>query len=192
MKKISYSIFIVFLLMDLFGTEFHVDRTKDNMVKFISDAPIENFEGVTDNIDGYLYWKSVDDLTDNQLYFEVDLTTIDTGIELRNRHMRDNYLETDKYRYTFFEGKIDELTKVSENEYDVSVSGKLFIHGITNEISTNGKIIRNADELNIQTEFTVALSDYNIDIPQIMFMKIDENMQLHLNFYLNEVIQKEE
>ncbi len=176
----------------LFAEEFHVDKSKNNIVKFISDAPIESFEGVTDNIDGYMYYKSLDDLTDNQLYFEVDLTTLDTGIDLRNRHMRDNYLETEKYRFTFFEGKIDELNVVNDNEFNVVVSGSLFIHGVTNEIEVSGIMKRNENGFLIDTQFPVALSDYKIDIPQLMFMKIDEEMKLELKFYLQEHIPDEE
>ena len=126
MKKILI-ILLLFSSINILAQEFHVDQSKENVVKFISDAPLESFEGVTDNIDGYMYLKSIDDLNDNQIYFEVDLTTIDTGIDLRNRHMRDNYLETDKYRFTFYEGRITEISNANENSYNVKTSGKLLI-----------------------------------------------------------------
>lgn len=188
MKKL---VLIILFAFNLFAEEYHVDKSKDNLVKFISDAPIENFEGITDNIDGYMYYKSLQDLSESKLYFEVDLTTLDTGIDLRNRHMRDNYLETEKYRFTFFEGKIDELNKTSEGEYDVKVSGKLFIHGVTNDIKVDGKLKKTDNGYMVETDFIVALSDYKIDIPQMMFMKIDEKMQLELKFYLEEHTQDE-
>lgn len=172
--------------------EYHVNKSKDNLVKFISNAPLENFEGVTNYIDGYMYLQSLDDLTDNQIYFEVDLTTLNTGIGLRNRHMRDNYLETKKYRFAFFQGNIGKLEKVSEDEYSAEVKGTMFIHGVTNEITINGSI-RNIDSgFYIETEFPISLVDYNIDIPQLMFMKIDEVMQLQLKFYLESITQEEE
>ena len=175
----------------VFAQEYHIDKSKENLVKFISDAPLEDIEGVTNSIDGYMYLISVDDLTDNQLYFEVDLTTIDTGIELRNRHMRDNYLETEKYRFTFFEGKIDKVSKATGENYDVDVSGKIFIHGVTKDINVKGTLKKSGDGYHVETDFTVALSDYSIDIPQLMFMKIDEEMQVVLKFYLNVFTQSE-
>lgn len=101
-------IILVFLIIFFQNsvTELQVDHTKKNLVRFISDAPIENFEGITNNIDGYIYFEQEDFTNNSELYFEVDLRTIDTGIGLRNRHMRDNYLETDQYPFTFFSGKI--------------------------------------------------------------------------------------
>ncbi|MCF8240095.1 MAG: YceI family protein [Melioribacteraceae bacterium] len=182
MKKIL-TIFLLFSIT-LLATEYQVDKSKKNTVKFISDAPVENFEGVTDNIDGYMLLNSVDDLSETQLYFEVDLNTIDTGIGLRNRHMRDNYLETDKYRFTFFEGKFTKITKLSEDELDVEVKGKIFIHGITKEISVTGKMIKDGEGYRIKSKFEVELSDYKIDIPQVMFLKIDETMKLELDFFV--------
>lgn len=182
---------ILFFATVLFSQEYHVDKSKNNSVKFISDAPLEDFEGVTGNIDGYMYLKSIDDLSENQLYFEVDLTTLDTGIDLRNRHMRDNYLETDKYRYTFFEGKIKSISKETGNRYSVEVGGTLFIHGVTNEIDVRGNLNSTDDGFFVECDFAVALPDYKIDIPQVMFMKIDEEMKLQLGFYL-EKIDKED
>lgn len=176
----------------LAAQEYHVNKSKENIVKFISDAPLEDFEGVTDYIDGYMYLKSLTELTDNQLYFEVDLTTLDTGIDLRNRHMRENYLETDKYRFTFFEGKIDKLTETSQGNYEVEVSGKMFIHGVTKDITVTGKLNQIDKGFRVESDFSVALSDYEIDIPQLMFMKIDENMKLQLKFYLEKFTQTEE
>ena len=49
-----------------------MDKSRQNQVKFVSNAPIEDFEGVTDKIDGFIFWEN-DDLTKNSaLYFEVD------------------------------------------------------------------------------------------------------------------------
>lgn len=178
------TIIFLFILVSLSAQEYQVDKAKENLVKFISDAPIESFEGTTNNIDGYLFLTSFDDLTKNQLYFEVDLNTLDTGIGLRNRHMRENYLETEKYRYAFFDGKIIEIKQEKDNEYSVLVEGDMNIHGKTKKLSISGKIINEKDLLRVKTNFDVSLSDYEVEIPKLMFMKINEVIKLELNFYL--------
>ncbi len=166
------------------ASEYNVDKSKNNLVKFISDAPIEDFEGVTDNIDGYVYLPDISNPSESELYFEVDLNTIDTGIGLRNRHMREDYLHTDKYRYTTYSGKFSEITKKDENNYDVAVSGEIFIHGVTKPLDVKGKMVKMGDVYKISTEFEVKLTDYNIEVPSFMFLKIDEVMQLILEFYI--------
>jgi polyisoprenoid-binding protein YceI len=186
-KWLSYIFIIslIFCFSQAIAGEYHVDQTQENLVKFISDAPIENFEGVTDKIDGYLFWEG-DDITNNSaLYFEVDLNSIDTGIGLRNRHMRENYLHTDKYPITHYKGKITKVDSVSESQFKVSAEGEIFIHGINKSLSVEGTLIKETPDIfHIKTEFVVALSDFEIEIPSIMFYKIDENMQLVLDFYV--------
>ena len=181
--------YIMILLLSTFliAQEYQVEKSKSNLVKFISDAPIESFEGVTNHIDGYLFIESFPIIENSALYFEVDLNTLDTGIGLRNRHMRESYLETEKYQFSFFEGSISNSKSISKNNFEVTVQGKMFIHGITKDVTIPGIISIEGDYIHIKSNFTVALSDYKIDIPKLMFMKIDENMKLELDLYLSKI-----
>lgn len=106
--------------------------------------------------------------------------------------MRDNYLETNIYRFAFFQGKINKLEAVLMDDYSVEVNGTMFIHGVTKEINISGQLKKIDSGFYIETEFPISLVDYNIDIPQLMFMKIDEVMQLLIKFYLENIIQEEE
>jgi polyisoprenoid-binding protein YceI len=168
----------------IFADEYHVDKSMKNEVKFISDAPIEDFEGVTDQIDGYLYFEDDSQTKNSQLYFEVDLNSLDTGIGLRNRHMRENYLHTDKYPTTHYKGKIIKSDKVNENEFRIISEGTIFIHGIDKPLTVEATMIQDGNQFNIQCRFDVKLSDFDIEIPSIMFYKINETMDLRLNFYV--------
>ena len=57
-KKISFKIILLLSIsITIFAKEYHVKKSDKNIVKFISNAPIEDFEGVTDNIDGYLFYE---------------------------------------------------------------------------------------------------------------------------------------
>lgn len=189
MKYILISLFVSF---SIFAGEFHVDKSSDNMVKFISDAPIEDFEGVTNSIDGYLYWEGDDLLNQSELYFEVDLNAVDTGIGLRNRHMRENYLHTDKHPKTHFTAKLIKAEKKNDSEYEVEAEGKFFVHGIEKDKKITGTLLKiENNKFKISAKFVVALSEYNIEVPSIMFYKIDENMDLIVEFYLKKVAANE-
>lgn len=179
----------VFLLSaPLFATEHDVDKSQKNLVKFTSDAKIESFDGTTDKIDGYMTWNGDDILSENQLYFEVDLRTLDTGIGLRNRHMREDYLETDKYPMTTFKGKITKADKASDGKLNVVAEGNMLIHGVTRPISIKGTLIPSqGGGYRVQSNFEVKLTDYKIPIPQLMFLKISEVMKLNLDFFTKKV-----
>lgn len=179
----------LFLLLSfsLFAQEYHVDKTKENTVKFISDAPIEDIEGVTNNIDGYIYLPDPFTADSSEVYFEVDLRTLDTGIGLRNRHMRDNYLETDKYPYASFKGIITQRAEKDENSFELKVHGEMQIHGVSKEMELTGIMQKYGDDLKIISRFEVKLSDHNINIPRFMFLKIDETMKIELEFFVKKL-----
>lgn len=174
----------------LLGAEYQVDQTKANLVKFISDAPIEDFEGVTSQIDGYIYWEGSDLTNKSDIYFEVDLNTLDTGIGLRNRHMRENYLETDQFPKASFKGKIVKADTMQADSFQVQVQGTMSIHGVDRQMDVNGTIKKMNGSLRIRTQFVVKLSDHNIKIPSIMFYKIDENMDVILDFFVKQVTEE--
>lgn len=186
MKTLSILFIIHIISSSVWSMEYKVDKSKTNLVKFISEATIENFDGVTNNIDGYLFYKDNDFLSESELYFEVDLRTVDTGIGLRNRHMREDYLETNKYPMTSYKGKIIYSDKVSDTEYKVVIDGNMSIHGVTKPLKINGNLYKADDGFRIKAYFEILLTDYNIEIPKLMFMKISNTIKLALDFYIKE------
>lgn len=173
---------MLLLFVSVYASEFHVDKKKTNVVKFISDAPVEDFEGVTNTIDGYLFFEGDDLIKDSNLHFEVDLRKVDTGIGLRNRHMRENYLHTDKYPYAVYEGKIIKANPGNNNKFDVEVDGKMSIHGVSKPLKLKGVLTRKGKTIHIKSSFEIKLTDYNIEVPKFMFLKISEVMKLIVDF----------
>ncbi|HEX2866763.1 MAG TPA: YceI family protein [Ignavibacteriales bacterium] len=183
----ALSFLILFVPSLLMATEYHVDRSAKNLVKFTSDAKFESFDGTTNNIDGYTYWEGSDILSNNVIYFEVDLRTLDTGIGLRNRHMREDYLETDKYPMASFKGKIVKAEKMPSGIFKVTAQGDMSIHGVTRPVEITGTLTPSSgDSYRIASNFDLKLSDYKIPIPQLMFMKISDQMKMTLDFTIKE------
>jgi polyisoprenoid-binding protein YceI len=172
------------------GQEYRVDLERENRIRFVSDAPLEDFEGVTDRIDGFLFLEGEGlggetDLTSSEFYFEVDLASLDTGIGLRNRHMRNNYLETDEFPFTSFAGRVTGLTQESPGRFQAIAGGTFSVHGIERERSIGCSAEAMGADLRVRCAFQVVLSDHDIPIPKLMFMKIDEVMELDLDFFLS-------
>jgi len=174
----------------LAGQEFHVDRNRENRVRFVSDAPLDDFEGVTSRIDGFLFLageglEGDSDLGASEFYFEVDLASLDTGIGLRNRHMRDNYLETDTFPFATFSGRLIRLDQAEGGRFQAVTRGMLGIHGLEREREIECTGEASGPGLRVRCAFQVALSDHGIPIPKLMFMKINEVMELDLDFFLS-------
>ena len=172
------------------GQEYQVDLDRERRVRFVSDAPLEDFEGVTDRIDGFLLLPgdglaATEELGSSEFYFEVDLASLDTGIGLRNRHMRDNYLETERFPFASFSGRVSRIVEDGPARYRAVARGTFAVHGVEQEreITCTGEEL--GTDLRIRCAFQVTLSDHGIPIPKLMFMKIDEVMQLDLDFFLS-------
>ena len=186
MKK-SYLV-ILFLITNfhLFAEEWNVKKSDANLVKFTSSTMVLDFDGITNNIDGYIYWDG-DKLFSghNELYFEVDINSIETGSGKRDRDMREDVLETNKWQTTYFKGKIISSKSLGNDKYDIRATGKMFIHGIEKQKEINAQISFKKEVMNVSADFSVLLKDYKIKAPSLLaFIKVAEEIKLHLNFNL--------
>ena len=145
--------------------------TESGNVDFLSKAPLSEFNGVSDKLNGLI------DLSGNVLDFYIDLNTLDTGIGLRDKHMRDNYLETEKYPFAEFTGKFNAIPSLTiGSKIPVTAIGKFKIHGVERQIQVKGTLSKNAKgELELEAGFEVLLSDYKIPVPKLVFYELAEN-----------------
>lgn len=170
------------------GQEYHVDRDAPRRVAFISRATLDTFEGVTERIDGYVLLdgegvRPVEGPA-GEVYFEVDLASLDTGINLRNRHMRENYLEVDRHPFAVFQGRIDAITATGDGSFDVSASGDFSVHGVSRRRSITCGVTPEGPRFRARCAFPVLLPDHSIDIPRLMFMRLAEEVRVELDVTL--------
>jgi len=184
---------LLFLLLNniTYAEEWHVKKSEDNLVKFISSTSLLDFEGTTSNIDGYIYWEGETIFGhNNELYFEVDLNSVETGIGKRDRDMREDVLETDKWPKTYYRGTFDSINQNGENPnlYNVSTSGTIFIHGKEKELIIDAQIGLENNTMTVSCNFSVFLKDYNVEAPSLLaFIKVAEEIKLNLNFQLEKI-----
>jgi len=178
MRNIWYLIIIYFLVISTAGAQEY--KTKTGKVEFLSKASLNEFTGKSNDLNGLV------DLNKNLIDFYVDLNSLKTGIGLRDRHMRDNYLETKKFPFAEFTGQINQEVdlKIGESR-DVTAKGKFKIHGVERNITVPGKITRiNNGEIKLEAQFPLLLSDYKIDIPKVVFYELAEEQQVSINAIL--------
>lgn len=167
--------------------EFQVDQSRDRLVRFISRASIEEFDGVTDRIDGYvlLDGPTLGPTTggdDTEFYFEVDLASLDTGIGLRNRHMRANYLEVDDFPYATFGGHIVRTEATPSGDFRVTLTGDFSVHGVEKPRDLTCRVSPASPGYHVVCAFQVLLTDHDIEIPKVMFLKLANEIRLELDF----------
>lgn len=173
---------------------FHVKGGVGSNVSFTSNAPVEVIEGKTKHIIGDVSFDDsfkFDEAHPFNIFFSVDLASIDTGIELRNEHLRDNFLETGKYPKATYratsikmQGKPD-LTK--PEEVKLVSEGEFTVHGVTERKTIPltvdykpGKGGKPATIL-VKGKFPVKLEEYKIKRPEAIFVKLADTVYVDVD-----------
>lgn len=112
---------------------------------------------------------------------QLDLNSLSTGIELRDRHMKEKYLKIDTNKQA-----IVKLTKVKVPTEKISKGGEVRVLGILvlNKVEKPIEIILNIAKensfLQIKSEFKIRLSDFSIDIPSYAGMTVADSVDLKI------------
>jgi len=160
-----------------------VDKGQINSIRFLAKSTFSNFEGTTSAVEGFIKWDST--LTnESKIEFKVYLDSLGTGIGLRNTHMRDHYLETNKYPFAQFRGRITNQIQKTKLESEVEAEGYLKIHGIERKQTIKGKLYDNGKMFKLESSFGISLSDFNIEQPSFLFISVDNEITLECIIYL--------
>jgi len=173
-------------ILVLFSFAFFTDKTDaqsfaatEGYAEFVSNAPLLEFKGKSDHLHGLI------DLDQNLVDFYIDLSTLDTGINLRNRHMRDSYLETDRCPFGEFTGELtSDFDPDLHEEQDVTVKGTFKMHCISHEKEISGTIYPSDDGLKVDASWSVLLDDYDIDRPRVVFYELADEQKVNISILL--------
>lgn len=106
--------------------------------------------------------------------FDVNLEKFDTGIALRNKHMREKYLEIDKYPTAKFWLKPVSIPKQGYFNFE----GKLTLHGVKKKI--DGVAYLNGEQ--IEAKFNILMSDFGIQKAEYRGVGIDDKITIVVRF----------
>lgn len=168
---------------------FKVNGGGKNMVAFTSDAPVEVINGTTNKVSGDISFDDsfqFDAKHPFKVNFEVDLASVDTGIELRNEHMRDNFLETGKYPKASYKATSIQVPKKPDLKKTQTIqlvsSGDFTLHGVTTKktipltVEYTPAVGKVPAQARIKGKFPVPLAQHQIKRPEAILVKLAETV----------------
>ncbi|WP_299120081.1 YceI family protein [uncultured Winogradskyella sp.] len=107
---------------------------------------------------------------------------------LMEEHFNENYIESETYPKATFKGNLLDVdfSKITETNTEVIVDGKIELRGKEKEIRTTLNIKKSGDSIVIQGSFNVTPADFDIEIPSIVKNKIAKEINVSLDFKLNQ------
>jgi len=115
----------------------------------------------------------------------VDLRTVDTGIDLRNDHLREKYFEVDKGA-GYDQAVLSEVALQGLNADAPagkgSFTGSLMLHGVKKTVTGPVEIRQAGAGWRVRASFPVNLPDYNIDKPRYLGVGVKDTVQVSVAF----------
>jgi polyisoprenoid-binding protein YceI len=109
----------------------------------------------------------------------VELQTLETGIGIRDRHMKNNYLEVEKGA-GFDTAIIDEI-RVEKMDGKTVFTGMLSLHGQKRKVTGAAELQQKDGNIRVQAQFPVKVSDFEIPAPTYLGVGVRDEIQIKVS-----------
>ena len=145
-------------------------------IKFFSDAAIEDITAENKKAAGIF------NSATGEIVFSIPISEFQFAKSLMQEHFNEKYMESDKYPKSTFQGTVQGFDMNSKEIQSAKATGKLTIHGVTKDVEIPGTIEKQNDKLQFKSKFIVKLADYKIEIPQLLWQNIAEQVEVTAEF----------
>jgi polyisoprenoid-binding protein YceI len=170
-------LFFIFLSGMSFGQSVYV--TRNGQVSFFSKTPVEDIKATNKKV-----YSTINTET-GAVQFLLKITDFEFKYSAMQDHFNDeDYMHSAKYPNALFKGILlnkDSVDFYKPGTYSSLVEGELTMHGVTNKVKTRATLVIGNGQIIGTTVFNVKLVDYQIKVPQIVFKKIAEVIEVRVN-----------
>lgn len=161
------------------GASAQTYQARNGLVEFTSTAPLLTFSGTSRQLLGLL------NLADGTVDFYVDLNTLDTGNRRRDRDMRTVYLETSRFPFAEFKGRlVTPFDAARTGPQPATVRGEFIMRGISRPFEATGTLERSGRGIRVQAGWDIRLEDFNIERPRIVFYELSDVQRVRIDILL--------
>lgn len=178
MKKIILALTLLTISTGSYAATSLKMGPKDGKIEFLAKGPLVRVNGKGPGATGVL--KVTDGKASGTL--ALDLKSLDTGISLRDDHMKNKYLEVGK------EGNAKALLTLKDVVLPANMKGKgkfaglMKLHGVEKPVKGTFKMKGvKKGKAQINAEFKLKFSDYKIPLPSFKLVSVGEEISIKVN-----------
>jgi polyisoprenoid-binding protein YceI len=154
-----------------------VYSTEEGHAEVYGENSMTSYTGTSDQLEGWI------DLSSGELAFELELETLKTGIDMRDRHMYDA-LETDSFPTARFEGRLLNEPPDEGEMGAATVEGTFTIHGESKEIEVTGVMGRLDGRIELEASFSIKITEYGMERPGFSFTSVRDKHEIDVEAQL--------
>lgn len=149
--------------------------TRNASVSFYSYAPIEDIKASSTAGEAAI------NPTTRSVYCKVPIRSFRFRKKLMEEHFNEKYLESDRYPYAEFSGRIvEDIDLQQAGNYDVTVQGRLTIHNVVRNYTARATLETTQSTIHATAGFKVKLADHHIRIPTLLVQRIAEIVEVSI------------
>ena len=150
-------------------------QISNSEIRYHGIHPLHEWTGISTSASGKVNYDQSTNL--GSITVSVPLNSFDSRVYARDSNML-TYTEAIDFPLVTF--KSDNASIEQDSLY---VNGRLTFHGITRDISVVASITRQ-NGFQVNGEFSINLSDYNVQRPTLLFIKIDDKIRIDYEFII--------
>ena len=169
-------LFTLLISVNLCSQEFWEIDSNSSFIKYSGNHFLHNWDAQNDEISGLL---NIENGTIDNVGVSAKVKDCNSGnSSLDSNAMR--VVEALKYPNVIFRSSL-----IEQNDDRVYLEGVLEFHGIKQNLKVEGKIESLEDQIKINMDFIIKLSDFEIRRPSLLLRKVEDEIliEINLNFY---------
>ena len=142
------------------------------------------FTGIARDVDLRVVVREQGDAFTADVEVRIDARTMTTGIAVRDRQMRGEFLAADRFPTITFRGTVVPRTRPGALAFQAVLRGDLTIKDVTREVEIPLRVTALADSYLAEGQVTVRLSEFRIPIPRFLVFVAEDPVQISLKVRL--------
>lgn len=162
-----------------------ITKGGNNVAQFHAEDTYDSFDGKTSDVNGTIVADPAAPAA-SSVQININVDSLDTGVGLRNKEMRERYLETTKFgTATFKSVSVTGPSSIAPNApADINVTGDLTLHGVTKRMTIPVRVVLIPDgRIHATTDFKIHMPDFGIAVPHNVLVTVNDEVPVRFDVW---------
>jgi len=161
----------------------------NSVAEFHAEDTYDSFDGKTNEVSGSIV-ADAEKPAASSVAITIDMGSLDTGNSLRNKEMKELYLQTPKFPTAAFKSVsvAGPASIAAGTPADINVTGDFTLHGVTKRMTIPVHVALLADgRIHATTNFKVKMPDFGISVPHNILVTVEDMVPVRLEVWATPV-----